>query len=129
MAAIRGGTWSVLVVVAAITLSGCAGPGTGTPMLLENLTDTPVAVHADGSWVGTYEAGAITTIPLTRELPVGIDVVTPSGAVLVEWGIGVDAPSTGGVSVNEVPCGVIRLSVGQVELPAIDPAPAAGDCP
>ena len=120
---------ALLVATAAtVALAACAGPGNETSMLLENLTDTPVAVHADGSWVGTYEAGAVRSVRVDGELPVGIEIVTPTGAVLVEWGIDPASPTGGAVSVSEVPCGVIRLSVGRVELPALDPAPATGAC-
>jgi hypothetical protein len=98
-------------------------------MRLENLTDTALAIHVNGTWVGTYPAGAVRDVPVAAEMPAGIEVVTPSGAVLVEWSFDERAASSGDVSVSEVPCGTIRLSVGPAELPALDPPPPLGPCP
>ncbi len=51
-------------------------------------------------------------------------------ARLARWGFGDADVSGGGVSTTEVPCGVVRLSVGRVELPALAPRAAPGvPCP
>ncbi len=115
-------------LVGAVLVGACAS-GPTTPLLLENLTDTPVAIHADGRWVGTYEPGASRSVPLPGEPPIAIEVISPSGAQLVEWGIGADGPTIGAVTSSEVPCGTIRLSVGPIELPSIEPLPPTGPCP
>ena len=68
-----------LVAAGLVAVVGAAcTSGPTTPLLLENLTDTPVAVHADGHWVGTYEPGASRSVPLPGEPPLGIEVMSPS---------------------------------------------------
>ena len=118
-------------VATAVVVAGCAAlSGPSTPMSLENHTDTALAVHADGRWVGTYAAGARTSVPVPGEPPVGIEIRSPSGAVLVSWAFDARQAVEGGVATAEVPCGVIRLSVGRIELPAMDPSqPRTGPCP
>lgn len=113
----------------ALLVGACTSPTTTTTMLLENLTDTAVAVHVDGRWIGTYEAGANRGVPVPGEPPVGIELFSPSGALLVEWSFDAVQAVEGGVSSSELPCGVIRLSVGRIELPAIDPVVGAAPCP
>jgi hypothetical protein len=99
-------------------------------MLLENHTDTPVAVNVGGHWVGTYPASTTSSVPIRGQPPVGIEIATPSGAVLVEWSFDARQAVGGAMSVSEVPCGVIRLSVGAAELPALgDLPPPSGPCP
>jgi hypothetical protein len=122
---------AIVVVMAAALATGCAGiSGPTTAMTLENFTDTAVAVHADGLWVGTYEAGANSSVPVPGEPPVRIEIMSPSGAVLAQWAFDGRQAIEGGVSTTEVPCGVIRLSVGRIELPAMDPSPPRiGECP
>jgi hypothetical protein len=111
-------------------VAGCGSlPGPTTPMSLENFTDIAVAIHADGHWIGTYEAGANRSVPVPGEPPVAIEVLSPSGAVLAEWSFDATQAVEGGVSTSEVPCGVIRLSVGRIELPAIDPVVGTTPCP
>lgn len=123
--AIRGAITALVLAAAGCT--SLAGPT--TPMSLENLTDVAVAIHADGAWIGTYEPGANRTVPVPGEPPVGIEVISPSGAVLAEWSFDATQAVEGGVSTTEVPCGVVRLSVGRIELPAIDPVIGAAPCP
>lgn len=119
-----------LVVASALIAGACTAiTGPTTPMFLENLTDIPVAVHAEGAWIGTYEAGTRRSVPVPGEPPVGIELFSPSGAQLVEWAFDAIQADAGGVSTSEVPCGVIRLSVGRIELPAIDQPPPMGPCP
>lgn len=121
---------AVAILTVALVGGGCLSPsGPTTTMTLENLTDTPVAVHADGRWIGTYEAGADRGVPVPGEPPVGIELFSPSGAQLVEWSFDATQAVEGGVSTSKVPCGVIRLSVGRIELPAISAAPPTGPCP
>ena len=124
--------WAItsgLVAAAVVGLGACSMGQPSTPMILENQTDTPLAVHADGHWVGTYAPKATASVPIPGDPPVGIELVTPSGAVLVEWSFDERAASAGDATVSEVPCGVIRLSVGPVDLPALDPPPPLGPCP
>jgi hypothetical protein len=130
-AAVRGIAAVVaLAVVGVVTAAGCTSfSGPTTPMSLENFTDVPVAIHADGHWIGTYEAGANRSVPVPGEPPVGIELFSPSGAQLVEWSFDAVQAVEGGVSTTELPCGVIRLSVGRIELPAISPPPPSGPCP
>ena len=124
--------WAItsgLVAAAVVGLGACSIAQPSTPMILENQTDTPLAVHADGHWVGTYAPETTASVPIPGDPPVGIELVTPSGAVLVEWSFDERAASAGDATVSEVPCGVIRLSVGPVDLPALDPPPPLGPCP
>jgi hypothetical protein len=115
--------------VLACVLAACA-PAASTEMQLENLTDVPVAVHVDGTWVGTYPADTSRSVPVPGPAPHLVEIFTGSGARLVEWGFGDADVAGGGVSTTEVPCGVIRLSVGRIELPAMDAsAPRIGTCP
>lgn len=113
----------------ACVLAACA-PAATTEMQLENLTDVPVAVHVDGAWVGTYPADTSRSVPVPGSAPHLVEIFTGSGARLVEWGFGDADVAGGGVSTTEVPCGVIRLSVGRVELPALAPRTEPGaPCP
>ena len=119
-----------LVIAGTVAASGCTSfAGPATEMTLENFTDVPVAVHANGAWIGTYEAGANRGVPVPGEPPVSVELFTPSGARLVAWSFDAVQAVEGGVSTSEVPCGVIRLSVGRIEMPAIDPVVGAAPCP
>jgi hypothetical protein len=105
-------------------------PAASTEMQLENLTDVPIAVHVDGTWVGTYPADTTRSVPVPGTAPHLVEIFTASGARLVEWGFSDADVSGGGVATTEVPCGVIRLSVGRLELPALAPRVEPGaPCP
>jgi hypothetical protein len=114
------------LALAAGALSGCSfvGGGSATTVRLVNLTNGPVAVDVDGAWVGTYEAGASADVPLRgHQPPFVVRVRSLTGNVYVELPVtaeGADgaAMGTGGASVTaELPCGVVRLTIGRVDEP------------
>lgn len=111
--------------------SACAPTGASTAFLLENATDVPVQILVDGSWVGTYEAGTSRDVPAPGAPPHRVEVLSVSGARLLEWGYDANQATAGAVTSVDVPCGVVRLSVGRIELPALPPAEAVptGPCP
>jgi len=123
--------------VAAIVLAGCQGLS-GPVVQLENLTDIPVAVHVNGAWVGTYQAGARVAIPIgDGRPPFAIEVVSGSGArlasiTLTDVEIQAEPGTTGVAQKATVPCGRINLWFGLHDPgppPVAEPAPETGPCP
>lgn len=74
-------------MLAAALVVGC-GPATQSPAIpisIENDTDVAVGLYVGGEWLGTYPAGASVEVPLPADvlLPTTIELLAPSGAVLV----------------------------------------------
>ena len=92
-------------------------------MHFENQTNTPLAIHVDGLWAGTYAAGTSAELPLARHgaPPYLITVKSPSGASLIDFEVTAQdiravADGTGAVSGSRaLQCGVVILTVGPVE--------------
>jgi hypothetical protein len=119
---------AVAGVIVAGVLAGCL-PAAGSEMRLENATDVPVAIHVDGSWVGTYPPEANRTVPIPGTPPHRIELFTASGARLVDWGFDTAGAGGGATTTVDLPCGVIRLSVGPVDVPSLGPSTASpGPC-
>lgn len=128
-------------VMAALLATGCTiAMDRADRMGLINRTDTPVSVHVNGGWAGTYAAGAVADVPIRGHggPPFRIEVRSPSGAVLSEWTIspqdaasvadGTSSMSGGGA----VPCGWIGFSYGDQpdQPPGAEPiGPATRPCP
>lgn len=124
-----------------LALAACAvSVSPADRIALENRTDTPVAVHVNGGWVGTYPAGAVVNVPIRGHggPPFRIEVRSPSGAILYELTLsagdalavaeGQSSMTTG----SAVPCGWIELSYGITVLEGREPvAPQSptGPCP
>lgn len=114
----------------AMLLSACLAQGAATEFVLENATNVPVQVVVNGGWVGTYAAGTNRAVPVPGEPPHRVEVLTASGARLVAWGYDTAQAAGGATTRVDVPCGVVRLSVGRIELPALTPTSEdAGPCP
>ena len=123
------------VLAALLVLAGCSR--TVPQVQLENGTDTPLAVHANGSWLGTYPAGAVADVPIGAEGPPwSIDVKSASGAILATLEIAADdmQPADAGTrslrTTADTPCGVVRLTFGDATM---EPMPVStslpGPCP
>ena len=113
-----------------LCLSACAPTDAATEFVLENETDIPVQILVDGVWVGTYAAGTDRGVPAPGEPPHHVEVLTASGARLLEWGYDASQAPNGATTQVELPCGVIRLSVGRIELPPLGPTgEQPGPCP
>lgn len=134
---LRGG--GALLVGLALAACDVAVPPADR-IALENRTDTPVAVHVNGGWVGTYPAGAVVNVPIRGHggPPFRIEARSPSGAILSELTLsaqdarevaeGRSSMSGGGA----VPCGWIEWSYGTKVLEGREPvAPQdpTGPCP
>ena len=82
---IRG--FATQAVLAAALVAGC-GPMTplsAVPISIVNDTDVAVGLYVGGEWRGTYPAGASVEVPLPADvrLPTTVELLAPSGAVLV----------------------------------------------
>jgi hypothetical protein len=126
---VTGRIGRLVVWLALASVSVACAPGETTTVVLENSTDVPVAIHVDGSWVGTYPAATARDIQVAGQPPHTVEVFTPSGARLAAWTYTSELARDGGMSTSEVPCGIIRLSVGRIELPALGPVTPTGPCP
>ena len=127
-------------VLAALLAAGCTmALSPADRMGLINRTDTPVAVHVNGGWAGTYPPGAVAEVSIRGHggPPFRIEVRSPSCAVLSEWTISAgDAASvadgTSSMSAGSaVPCGWIEFSYGDPpDQPGATPlGPPTGPCP
>ena len=125
------------LAVLALAIAACqAEPSTMRTVHLQNQTDIPVAVHVNGTWIGTYPAGAVTELPIpAQEGEYRIEARSPSGAALLTL-LGT-AAMVDAAEANEqvfdawadVPCGRIAMSVGAIPLVRPAPGPATGPCP
>lgn len=126
-----------MVVIATGLLVVACGvvPASGPTVHFENQTNTPLAIHVDSLWVGTYAAGASAELPLMRHgaPPYLITVKSPSGASLVDFPVTVQdikavADGSGAASGSAaLQCGVVILTIGRVD--QVGAAVAVGDLP
>lgn len=136
----RGGLRGVLVAVAAaVALTGCATDAS-VPIRIQNDTTVPVGLYVDGTWVGTYPAGADTTVQIDRSIQQSwtVELRSPSDAVLLRLSANdgtLEAARDGRYGVGEslgLPCGVLTALVGTLSADeALAPAEsvAPGPCP
>lgn len=123
-------------MVMALIPAGCAVAGPRAH--LKNLTDIPVAVHVNGSWVGTYPPGAIADVPIGGDAAAfSIEVLSPSGARLASVALRadeLDEAEAGTMSLGQnadVPCGTVAIWVGTVSPEQgvnLDPPVPLGPC-
>jgi hypothetical protein len=125
-----------VALLAALALVGCQDAPSGHAVI-ENATDIPLAVHVNGTWVGTYPAGATAEVPIRIGAgPFRLEARSDSGATLSALEVTADdvaAVNAGTRSLqatSDTPCGMIRLTYGDA---AVEPMPAAtsapGPCP
>lgn len=123
-----------LAVIAALAI-GCAN----APLHVDNATDISVGVYVDGSWVGTYAAGASGDASIAGQGGTRtVEVRSPSGAVLLSLPVNdaqladaADGDYGEGTSVG-LPCGVVTVIVGRLSSDAaLAPATSVppGPCP
>jgi len=126
----------IQVIATGLLVVACGGLSAGGPTVhFENRTNTPLAIHVNSLWVGTYAAGASAELPLSRHgaPPFLITVKSPSGASLVDFQVTAQdikavADGSGAVSGSTgLPCGVVRLTVGRVD--EVGSEVAVGDLP
>ena len=124
---LRGAVLGFGLALIASLVVACAASG---PLHVENGSDIPVAVYADGRWVATYAPGASGDASITGAgRPQALEVRSPSGAVLLSLSINDDQLATGaaggygnGASVG-LPCGVVTVLIGRLsETEALAPA-------
>jgi hypothetical protein len=81
------GGFATRAVLAATLVAGCGStsPASATPISIVNPTDVAVGLYVGGEWRGTYPAGASVEVPLPADvrLPTIVELLAPSGAVLV----------------------------------------------
>ena len=125
-----------VALITAVAVAGCQDAPSGHAVI-ENATDIPLAVHVNGTWVGTYPAGATAEVPIrTGDGPFLLEARSDSGATLSALDVTADdvmAVGDGTRSLratSDTPCGMIRLTFGDA---AVEPMPAAtsepGPCP
>jgi len=125
--------------VVALLLAACSLlPVPAERIGLGNLTTTPVAVHVNGAWVGTYAPGALTEVAIGGHggPPYVVEVRSPTGGLLAGITITTEdaqAAAAGEMSMGStagLPCGAIHLQYGSpAEMPQADPAAVSGPCP
>lgn len=128
----------VALALLALVGAGC-GLVPGPRAHLKNLTDIPVAVHINGSWVGTYPPGAIAEVPIGGgDPPYAIEVLSPTGARLASIAVTSDVLTEaveGTQSLGQdadVPCGTVAIWVGRISPDQgvnLDPPVPLGPCP
>lgn len=105
-------------------LLGCGLlPGSGSAVHFDNQTNTPLAVHVKGVWVGTYAPGASADVPMSGQgaPPYSVTIHTPSGNVLLGFDVTTEtitaAAEGGGTAAGStgLPCGSVRLSIGRID--------------
>ena len=66
--------------------AACLPIGGEVRVHIENQTDVPVGVYVNGGWVGTYPAGAETSVPIAGHggPPYTVGSEGPDGAVLTD---------------------------------------------
>lgn len=125
-----------MAMVAVVVVVGCQDPPSGHAVV-ENATSIPLAVHVNGTWVGTYPAGATAEVPIRGGSgPFRLEARSDSGATLSALDITADDVIQVGAgtrslrATSDTPCGMIRLTYGDA---AVDPMPVAtsepGPCP
>lgn len=137
----RGGLGVVVVaVLALVSLSGCA-PGDAVPIRIQNDTNVPVGLYVNGDWLGTYPAGANTTVSFDRPIaaPWAVELRSPSDAALLRLdanGGALEAARDGRYGAGEsigLPCGELTAILGTLSadeaLAPTRPSAAPGLCP
>ena len=126
------------IVVFALAIAACEALPTEAPIVhLHNETNTPLAIHVNDAWVGTYPPGAASEIPVpVQEGEYRIVARSPSGTELLTL-LGtasmVDAAQAGDHVFDawtDLRCGRITMSVGQpadIDRPPANPP--VGTCP
>ena len=129
----------LVAVLGSLALASCGLiPGTGPTVHLDNVTNTPLAVHVQGGWVGTYAPGSSVDVRLAGhgDPPYMVTVHSPSGQILLQMEVTAEdlkmaADHRGGSSgSSEGECGTITLSVGQPQdAPPARPIAQLPPCP
>ena len=107
-------------------------PSSGPLVHVANVSNTALAVHVNGDWVGTYAPGASGHVSLGGGggPPYRVTIVSPGGTELAEVAVTAAdleaaAAGDGGVRVGaDLPCGIVWLSVGIVDAEPVEPVPA-----
>lgn len=98
-------------------------PSSGPTVHFDNQTNTPLAVHVKGVWVGTYAPGASADVPMGGQgaPPYSVTIHSPSGSVLMDVPVTAEhidaAAGGGGIAVGStgLPCGAVRLAIGRID--------------
>jgi hypothetical protein len=118
------------VVASGLLVVGCGLlPSSGPAVHVDNQTNTPMAVHVNGAWVGTYAPGASSDVPMGGQgaAPYKFSVHSPSGNSLMDFVVTADditRATEGGISIGTtgLPCGEVRMAIGPILEP---PGPVA----
>ena len=124
-------------LAAALLLTGCASTPPGEPRVhLDNASDQPVGVYVNGSWVGTYEAGAKAAARLYGHggPPFDVEVRSASDERLIVLPVTVSeaaSVATGQATISSelsLDCGVISVAIGTVAPTVVRGAGEGGGC-
>ena len=111
-------------MLAAALLGGCgsATPSAEVPVSIQNESGVAVGLYVGGEWRGTYPAGASVEVALPHDvrLPTTVELLAPSGAVLVsaqlsegQHGDAAAGRYGAGESVG-TECGIVTLLIGRL---------------
>jgi len=122
------GSIALVLASIALALAGCSSlPGSGPVVRFDNQTNTPMALHVKGTWVGTYAPGATANVLLAAhgQPPYVVTVQSPGGETLLELEFTAEdiariADGTGAAATTALPCGTVQLSFG----PSLQTPPA-----
>ena len=128
----------ISVVVLGLAVAACQAVPTEAPVVhLHNETNTPLAIHVNDAWVGTYPPGAVSEVPIpVQEREYRIVARSPTGTELLTL-LGpptlVDAAQAGDQVFDawtDLRCGRITMSVGRpADIDRPPPNPPVGTCP
>jgi hypothetical protein len=121
----RAPRWLVVVAGGLFVVACGLLPGSGPAVHIDNMTNTPMAVHVNGVWAGTYAPGASADVPLGAHgaPPYMVTVHSPSGNSLLQLQVTADdvreTAGGGGMSAGTtgIPCGELRISFGRIDQP------------
>jgi hypothetical protein len=115
-------------VLAAAIVAACSGPTVPEPTVwFENGTNTPMAVHLNGGWIGTYGPGTASDVHLRgANAPYRVTIHAPSGSSVLELELSAEEVATRAANLvgTGLPCGTLRLSFGLPHEPSLDPVGA-----
>lgn len=108
-------------------------PSSGPAVHLDNQTNTPLAVHVQGVWVGTYAPGASADVSMGSQgaPPYNVTIHSPSGGLLMVFDVTAEAIKAaadgGGIAAGStgLPCGTVRLAIGRIDEP-LEPVASEG---
>ncbi len=133
--AVRLRTLALLVAVGT-ALAAC-GVLAGSRVVVHNESSEPIAIHANGAWIGTVAPGTVAELPFhVDDGTTSVQGRTATGATVVDISgtrAMIEAALDGSMPMSawqDLECGRIILALGPFDPSILEPRPApAGPCP